>query len=123
MGVYSSYDSDTHKSVWVILQPSIHIFKNLEILFQKVVSTSSGFSVHAGFNIHNFFLSSVERKWHHYLEHLRATLDDTVRQIGQLRSFLLINVGGKGLLLENRQNMPTRLYPRILRQAEVTSSS
>jgi hypothetical protein len=77
IGIYHNYDAEHQSSVWIILQPSVHIETHLINALQEIQRL--GIPSEAQQYLHVFFFTSVEMNWKEYMESLRERLEILVR--------------------------------------------
>lgn len=73
VGIYQQADPQSKKSVWILLQPSKHIYDRLqEILRNKAAEKDN--SNQSPMILHILFLSSTVMNWRDFIESLRSEI-------------------------------------------------
>ena len=80
MGIYEQRDLTNQKSLWILLQPSIHVCKRLEegISAQANAASADNVQKHSML-LHATILLAAARNWEAYLDDLRKEVDELVR--------------------------------------------
>ena len=78
IGVYERHDVEEHTSIWVLLQPSIHVCQRLKEGLQMNTSNTPE-SINLILQLHATIQFAASRHWADYIDHLRIQLEDLVR--------------------------------------------